>query len=75
LPLEEHYGLDRPAALAFWGLLSFLPFLLMFAGLFGILADLVGGADPGPLLEVVVLGLRKVSPGSTPRSFAPSRPW
>jgi membrane protein len=60
---QEHHGLDRAAALAFWALLSFLPFLLMFAGLFGLLVDLIGGANPSALLEEVVSGLRRVFPG------------
>jgi membrane protein len=58
----EHQGFDLAAALAFWALLSFIPFVIMFAGLFGVLMDLFGGPDRLALVPEVMAGLREFLP-------------
>ena len=58
----EHQGFDLAAALAFWALLNFIPFVIIFAGLFGVLMDLIGGADRSALVAEVLAGLREFLP-------------
>jgi membrane protein len=58
----EHQGFDLAAALAFWALLNFIPFVIIFAGLFGVLMDLIGGADRSALVAEVMAGLREFLP-------------
>src|SRR5437867_3761772 len=61
----HHDGFDRASALAFWLLLAFVPFLLVFTGLFGMLVKLFGGPDRA-LLDEIVTGLREVFPNLDP---------
>jgi membrane protein len=59
----EHHGFDRAAALAFWALIAFVPFLLMFFGIFGTLVDfLERPEDRMRLLSETVAALRQVFP-------------
>jgi membrane protein len=58
----HHDGFDRASALAFWILLAFIPFLLIFTGLFGLIVSLLGGPGQQELVDSVVNWLREVFP-------------
>lgn len=60
--LDKHAGFTHAAALAFWGLLATIPFLLFVSGLFGFLVSSLAGADDTALRTQLADGLRQFFP-------------
>ena len=62
----EHHNFTSAAAVAFWGMLTVIPFVLLLSGLFGVFVDWLGGPDQAALVSEIVTSLRRFFPRLDP---------